>query len=292
MRKNTPVKSRARYDAARSALSGVKTAHTVAKVATLKPLLGWMQRAIEADNPQDPHNLRHIRPRSQMTAQARLKIYTGGYYARLRDALASDFEATAWAVGNERWAALADEYARVHPSRHPSLNFYGKHFARFLLEHGSKNAQFLSDLARLEWAIAEVFDCHDLPPLSPDALIKQTPEQWERAILEVRPAVQIHEFTFDVNTFYQTWRDGKKPRLPRARKQTWIQVYRVGLNVTRLALPHARYVLLHALMDGRPLGKALELAEKVSKTKETTVASLIKCWFKDWASDGIFTKSG
>src|SRR5690606_12641477 len=75
---------------------------------------------------------RHVLGNERLSARQRLRGYAGSYRIRPREALADDFKAVRAWLGPARFAELADAYLRRHPSRHYSLRWFGRHFARFL----------------------------------------------------------------------------------------------------------------------------------------------------------------
>lgn len=102
-------------------------------------------------------------------ARERLAVYAYMYGARLREALESQFPRLARLVGAARFADIAAAYAADHPSRDPSLRSLGARLPEWL-EGRRACAAWLADLARLEWARADVFDAADEPLLAVDDL--------------------------------------------------------------------------------------------------------------------------
>src|ERR1700690_706201 len=118
---------------------------------------------------------------ARASAEARVDVYRYMYGARLVEALQSQYPCVAAALGAGRFAAVVHGYAARHPSRHPSIRELGRQLADDLEAGPSIDPELpaaaLADLARLEWARADVFDAVDEDPLpgghlrgvSPDA---------------------------------------------------------------------------------------------------------------------------
>ena len=107
-----------------------------------------------------------VLPSARLTAPERVGVYHGMYLARMREALESDYPALARFLGPAEWERLVAGYVRGHPSRGYTLNALGRHLPEFVQTARVRRPAFCRDLARLEWAVAEVFDSPETPPLS------------------------------------------------------------------------------------------------------------------------------
>ena len=67
-----------------------------------------------------------------MTTHARLSIYANAYRIRLREVLETDHEMSAWHLGDEQFAELADAYIGRHPFTFKSLRDIGRALPDFL----------------------------------------------------------------------------------------------------------------------------------------------------------------
>ena len=133
-----------------------------------------------------------LNPQREVPGEERLAVYAGGYLARMREALAEVYEATAHILGQAAFAVLAAGYAARHPSHDYNLSRAGRHLPAFLRDW-PKTAElpFLPDLARLEWHIAEAFHAFDESPLDPAALQAVPPTAWDTLIFRFQPSVGL-----------------------------------------------------------------------------------------------------
>lgn len=88
----------------------------------------------------------------ELPAVERVAIYADMYRWRLVDALRETFPKLVRALGDEPFAALADDYLRRHPSEHHDVGQVGRRLAAFLREYPDPERPDLADLAELEWA--------------------------------------------------------------------------------------------------------------------------------------------
>lgn len=175
-------------------------------------------QALIALKPQDLDQV--IRPSKHLSSHARIGIYADMYYLRLADCLAKDYAGLEYAFGAERFDEIARQYIAAHPSTHFSLNVFGAKLAHFLKTEvpDLPNRQFLVDLARLEWTLQEVFEDKNAKPLTAAQIEKIPKKKWQRARLELIPALRLLSFDFPANNFLQAVYNDKHPGLPEPRK--------------------------------------------------------------------------
>jgi hypothetical protein len=222
-----------------------------------------------------------ILPNDRMTPTARLQVYNGGYFTRLKEVLEIDYKVLLRAMGDHAFFHLALDYVDRHPSRHPNLNLFGKQLPDFIAtRRGLANRAFLRDLACLECTMVDAFSAPEFTPLDPSSLAHLTQEQWNDAVLQVNPSVRLLRSSYPVNTYLQAILDDGEPEFP-GRETKHLVVYRKDDRVWRLNLPGPMYRILQALMDGEPFGQALARGGKHSLD--------ISKWFQEWSADGLFS---
>ena len=230
-----------------------------------------------------------VLPSKTLTPTDRVAIYHGMYPLRMVEALASDYPALQHFLGDDAFRELVRGYVQVHPSRHYSLNRLGDRFPDYVetAREMPRRRDFCHDLARLELAIAEVFDAPAVPALQPEAVAAVPPETWETARLRTVDAFRLLAFRYPVNAYLQSVRDDNhdhpKPRL----KHTWVAVYRRDYSVYRLELTLPAHDLLADLVSGTPLGEAVAKATRTRARRRPSAAELFR-WFRDWVAGGMF----
>jgi hypothetical protein len=210
------------------------------------------------------------------------------YLMRMEEALESDFPALKHLLGGHGWSDLVRDYVATHPSVSYTLNRLSDHLPEFVSTwKGARRPAVCHDLARLELAIAEVFDAPEVEPLS-DAEIAAVPaESWEKARLAPIEAFRLLSFRYPVNAYLQSVRDEDHAHPELKRKDTYVAVYRRDYAVWRQDLSLAAHDLLTDLVAGKPLGKAVAAALQRGGRRAPTTEQLFK-WFREWASGGVF----
>jgi hypothetical protein len=141
-------------------------------------------------------------PGPTLDRAARLAIYADAYLLRLQDVLAENFPRVATLLGPDRFAALARDYLRSHPSEHPSVRNLGRALAAAIAGR-SDCPPYLADLARLEWARLEVFDAPDSAVLAADSLRLVPAERWPTLRFRAIPALTIVAAGWPVQRLWQ-----------------------------------------------------------------------------------------
>jgi len=229
-----------------------------------------------------------ILPSRTLTPVGRVGIYQGMYLLRMHDALADDYAGLRHFLGDDAFFRLVRAYVQVHPSRSYSLNRLGDHLPDFLKKVPRlRHRAFCRDLARLECAVAQVFDAEETPPLAPEAIAAVAEEDWPQSRLKPIAAFRLLELLYPANAYLNSLAgdDHDHPR-PR-RHDEWVVVYRQNFAVRRLPLSKAAHDLLHDLARGIPLGRAVSRAAASAGSGHPPQEALFG-WFRDWVANGLF----
>ena len=238
----------------------------------------------------------------QLPAVERLDIYANMYFYRLLDCLAEDFPKVRAAIGPERFHNLVTDYVLRHPSEHPSLRFLGRRLPEFIRDHEvAAGFPFLADLARLEWARADVFDAPDAAPLSREALARLPQERAGESRFTLIPAFALLRFDHEVVRFWRALDEaGAAPAaapargsisLP-ARRRTAARVWRKDLVVYHASLDDEEVLCLELAQAGETLGRICQvLAAGRSPAQATGRAGrMIQTWLEDGILAGVETR--
>jgi Putative DNA-binding domain len=150
-----------------------------------------------------------------LPAEARLAIYRNAYRIRLIDALDDTYSALHKLLGDETFESLADLFIAAQPSVHRSIRWYGRELAHFLTECLPFAEQpILSEVARFDWTLAEVFDAADAVPLERAALEAIAPDAWEELKFRFHPSLRRLEFKWNTVAVWQAVSDDAVPPNP------------------------------------------------------------------------------
>jgi len=229
---------------------------------------------------------RVVLPSARLTAPERVGIYHGMYLVRMREALESDYPGLARFLGPAGWESLVTAYVQSHPSRSTTLNVLGQDLPDFVRAARVRRPAFCRDLARLEWAVSEVFDGPETPPLTEAALASVAPGEWERARLVPVAALRLVVLEHDAGAHLDALRKGSRRRPPVRRRRSRVVVYRRNYAVFRREQTAAAFALLADLASGLSVGRALGRAlERRSARLDADEAFRL---FRDWAAMGLF----
>jgi hypothetical protein len=248
-----------------------------------------------------PEQAERVVKRSKaLTATERLQIYHHAYFARLLDCLREEYSVLAAALGPELFDAFGVAYLERHPSQSYTLGRLGMTFPEFLeqtrpRETGGQGGtaawpEFMIDLARLERVVNEVFDGPGVEGeslLDAGRLQQISSDHWPDARLICVPSLRLVKFRFPVNDYFTAIRRGEQPAIPKP-GAAHVAVTRRDYRVVRYPLDAAQFELLRALIDGEPVGKAIEHAAAVSRLDDAQLVPALQSWFRLWTAEGFF----
>ncbi|MDE2758010.1 MAG: DNA-binding domain-containing protein [Acidobacteriota bacterium] len=227
-----------------------------------------------------------IRPSRTLDSFDRIGIYRGMYLARLQEALEADYPGLRHFLGPKRFSDLVRGYVDRYPSQSYTLNRLGDHLPKFIQSSpGIARKDFLYELARFELLMSRLFDAEESPVLTPEAIAAVPPECWETARLEPVAALSVQALRYPVGAYLEAVRQGK-PRPSTRRKKHWAVVYRRQYALRWLDLSPAAYRLLHALVNGVPLGEAL--SGVLRRGRQPVGEVQLFSWFRGWVTEGLF----
>jgi hypothetical protein len=228
-----------------------------------------------------------------LSALERLEIYRHAYHARLVECLADDYPVLKHAMGHAAFDRLCRAYIAHHPSKSPSLNYFGAIMAVFCRDEAPEPfglRGFAADLAALEWAVVEVIHAPSAPPLTIEALDRMPADGWAAARLEPNTAFRLLRFEYPVNEYFQAVRDRADPTVPNAALSATV-VYRSGPTVWRMDLTPPMFEVLSALCTGETLGASLGRAENaLAGAAPVEIAQRVTHWFREWVASGLFVR--
>lgn len=223
---------------------------------------GTIEQALQAAGPQLPHQC--VLPSSSLSPLQRLTIYRNMYLGRMEEALSCDYPGLQAVLGEERFSELVADYVKVHPSRSHTLDRLGDQFIPFLQQHPRWGRPFWVDLARAEWAIVQVHEEREDPPLQAQALLQLSAEQWGQARLRPIAALRLVALDYPVQPLLSALRQNHP--LPRPRRRPgYFLVWRRNYQLWRQQLTPRMGRLLRGLLDGQPLDVALAGAGRFSQ---------------------------
>jgi hypothetical protein len=150
-----------------------------------------------------------------LPAAERLAIYRNAYRVRLIDALHDTYPVLHGLLGDEAWLELGEAYVAAHPSVFRSIRWYGRELAAFMAGCPPYDgAAILSEVALLEWTLAEVFDAQDGEAVTRAALAAVAPLSWGSLTFEFHPSLRRLEFRWNTAAVWKAMNRDETPPAP------------------------------------------------------------------------------
>jgi hypothetical protein len=212
-----------------------------------------------------------------------LDVYRDGYALRLIEALTTDYPGLMAMAGSADFDHMARAYIAAHPSRHPSVRWYGKGVSDFLsVTPPYSGTPAAAEMARFEWALGEAFDSADATPVTADALMALPPEAWETLCFTALPSLRRLALAFDVPQAWQRRAEVEPGNLEveRAAGPVAWAIWRPELVSNYRSLEADEAAMLDALTQGRPFPELCEAVAPFTGEEQAPAraASLLRAW--------------
>ena len=183
--------------------------------------------------------------------ESRTAIYRRNLLANLRDALGATYPVVRRLVGDAFFGEAADRLARAHPSASGDLHRYGEAFASFLEGYEpARDLDYLPDVARLEWAVAQAFHAADARAFDFGSLAA-IPEDARAAIqLTLQPGARLLASDHPIAAIWEANQPDCDGTPGRTEGSDRVLVHREGFVVRVRSVADDEWALLNALAHG------------------------------------------
>ena len=221
-----------------------------------------------------------------------LHIYRQAYTARLASALRDNFGVLPQVLGDEAFDALALAYIAAHPSRRPSIRWFGDTMPAFMAARDDLVPHpAMTDIARMEWGLRTAFDAADANALDANALAAVPPEAWPSLVFEWLPSVQLLDLDWNIEPVWRALKDADpadSPGLPEPEaKPHTLMIWRPALETLWRSLDAPAARLLRAAIAGCTFGALCEIA--VADVGEEQAALHAASALRSWLDDGLLS---
>jgi hypothetical protein len=215
-----------------------------------------------------------------------LDVYRDGYALRLIEVLTNDFPGVLALAGGEDFDAMARAYIAAHPSRQPSVRWFGKGLADFLRATAPYDGSpAVAEMARFEWALGEAFDSVDVEPLRAEAVMAVPPEAWETISFAPVPSLRRLSLAHDVPPAWQRRDEVEAGTLEAATLEAplpWV-IWRPGRVSNFRSLEPDEAAMLGAMVEGQSFPALCEaLLPYVEEDQAAArAAGLLRAWVEE-----------
>jgi hypothetical protein len=216
--------------------------------------------------------------------RARWMIHQHNCRSSLANALRWSFPAVRSLVGEDFFEAMALQFMRWHAPDGSCLDDYGSEFPQFVADFPPAHAlSYLSDVARLEWAVNRALHASDAERLEPACLAALDQAALARVCFRPHPAVSVLHVQSPADTIRRAvleQDDTTMAAIDLRPAPLYLLVEReaAGVEVHRLSAAAARFT--ERLLAGEPLYEAL--------AGEPSQESSVQAWLAEHLAAGRF----
>lgn len=228
-----------------------------------------------------------IAPGPRDNSRARLAVYYNAYRERLVEALTTDFEALAAALGAEQFRAACLAYVAAVPSQWRNIRWYGGRLADFLAATPPwQDRPELGEIARFEWALTLAFDAADSPVVAFADLAALPLDAWGSLRIRFHPSLQLLSLRSNAPAFRKAVDTGEPLPAPSLQDVpvNW-RVWRKDTNPHFRSLSAEEHWAIEAVRRGEDFPGLCEgLTEFVDPQEAPALAAGL---LRTWTDDGL-----
>jgi hypothetical protein len=199
-----------------------------------------------------------------LTPDARLGIYRNTMRGTFSNALRLSFPAVHRLVGADFFDQAAQIFGREQPPRRADLNTYGADFPDFLGSFKpAASLTYLSDVARLEWAVNRAQHASDAAALDLTQLGRVASGDQDRICFIPHPSITLLRSSYPVDAIWRAVLEQDDAALHRINPDSgsaFLLVQRLADQLEVMPLSAEVWHFSDALLSGQPLGVALDSA--------------------------------
>lgn len=214
------------------------------------------------------------------TARAGLGVYQNNYRAQLVACLGETFERVKSWLGDDEFLAAAARHIDASPPCNWTLDRYGSNFPDTLRARYPQHPE-VAELAWLDRALADAFVGPDVEPVSASTLAAI---EWERAVLQLTPTLQLEYVTTSSPAIWTALSAGETPpQVEQLPAHAAVIVWRQGLTSCFRVLDAEEHRALQHARSGATFGSlcALLVAATGETNGVTTAGELLARWLRD-----------
>ncbi|MEI9948798.1 MAG: DNA-binding domain-containing protein [Pseudomonadota bacterium] len=211
---------------------------------------------------------------SGRAALERLAIYRNHFLESLVDTLETTYPVTQRLVGAHYFSALAKRHVAADPPRDPWLRLYGSGLAATIeLNRECQAVPYLSDVARLEWALHEAAEAQEDSLLEVGEVCRALEELGAGAVIAFTAPLRQLRCAWPADLIWRFHASNDITEiLEIGRQSRWLHVSRDERGPFVVATERGPFVLQERLIAGESLATACEAALASDATLDITRA--------------------
>lgn len=225
------------------------------------------------------------------SAEERLGVYYEAYRLRLLEALQIDFPGLVALTTEEEFTALGLRYIDTHPSRHPSVRYFGREIAGFLAaDENNERQPYLAEMARFEWARGLAFDAEDAALMRLEDFAAISGEDWPELTVKFNPALQRIRAEWNTGPIWRAVNaDEPLPEPVRLETPETLAVWRRGISLYWRSMDDIETSAIDLFAEGDDFAGVCDglCARLDAEAVPARMATLLN----QWATEGLLAKA-
>ncbi|PWK49857.1 DNA-binding domain-containing protein [Pleionea mediterranea] len=221
-----------------------------------------------------------------LNVEQRINIYQNAYKARLIESIETDHEILGYYLGDHLFDEMAQGYIKAQPSNNRSLRHFSNQLPEYLkITHPFKEHPVLSELARFERYLLDVFDAADAERATLEYL-KLIPEHdWADMKFRLHPSAQLFTSEYNCVECWQALKANQPPPKPINQLHSWL-IWRNHDQLTEfVSLEAMERQMLEMMLTGETFANICNELATVMAEDEVSLFSVQR--LINWLDKGI-----
>mgnify|MGYP003626558973 CR=1 FL=1 len=196
-----------------------------------------------------------------IAADRRLQIHRNNTFVALANALGATFPVVRQLVGDEFFGFMTQNFITASPPKPGPLFRYGDTFAEFIAGFSpAATLAYLSDVARLEWAMNAAYYAADTDPMDMAVLAGIPTEALPETVFRLHPSHRLVAASHPVDRIWRLHQPGGGDERISLNDSAWLLVLRPQSTVEILSLTPGVFNFVLTLDMGQPVRVACDAA--------------------------------
>ncbi len=236
---------------------------------------------------QDSSISSRILSTEELPVTDRLAIYHNAYRARLVEALANDYPALKFLLGDNEFENLCLSYLKANPSKTYSLRWFGQELTHFLENHQDyRNRHYLAEMAEFEWVFVDAFDAKNCEICGVDDATNIPPDSWPELRIKLHPSIHLVTCSWNCLLIWQAMKNESDRVQPQTLEtKTHYLIWRQGMSTHYRSLNPDEAAGLNAVQNGANFTELCGTLTNFADEAETALRAATL--FKSWLASGL-----
>jgi len=189
----------------------------------------------------------YLQPTHRMSCYHQYNVYAQSINICLINALINVYPVCEKITGEGFFYEMARNYCLTHPSKSPDLADYGSNYSRFIEQYSYADClPYLGNVAKLEWAYHQLFNCADQGAFDFCEFTKYSAEQLTQCVFSLPVSSCLIKSNYPIDVIWQAHQVNMNTELEIDKSCRFIYLYRkdYAIHIDNISLNEYQFLQL------------------------------------------------